>query len=174
AIESLRASELAAITGHLERAFRERTPVFVEVRGGPGSGKTRLRKAVMTAINARRDVEWLVAVSSPIGDPSPLSVVESCSAEWFAATKGGEPTERELRARKWLEQRALQRPVVIIAEDLQWADPSSRALLDQLRTTLERVPVAVLTFARGEQHDEIKPGVRVVHLAPLDNARAAK
>src|SRR5690606_36882297 len=38
AIESLRASELAAITGHLERAFRERTPVFVEVRGGPGSG----------------------------------------------------------------------------------------------------------------------------------------
>src|SRR5690606_23969507 len=47
AIESLRGSELAAITGHLERAFRERTPVFVEVRGGPGAGKTRLRKAVM-------------------------------------------------------------------------------------------------------------------------------
>ena len=174
AIESLRASELAAITGHLERAFRERAPVFVEVRGGPGSGKTRLRKAVMTAINARRDVEWLVAVSSPIGDPAPLSVIQSCSAVWFDAINDGEPTERELRARKWLEQRAMQRPVVIIAEDLQWADPSSRALLDGLRTTLERVPVAVLTFARGEQTDEIKPGVQVVHLAPLDKARAAK
>lgn len=180
-VVSLRGPELAAICDHLERAFRERTPVFVEVRGGPGAGKTRLRKAVMNAINARRDVEWLVAATSPIAEAVPLSLVQSCSAEWYEAitaprhgTCEPDPSQRELRARRWLESRATQRPVVIVVEDLQWADPTSRALLDHLRASLERVPVAVLTFARGERHDEVKPGVEVVYLAPFDHEHAAK
>ncbi|HEY5928583.1 MAG TPA: protein kinase, partial [Kofleriaceae bacterium] len=174
AIESMRAAELAAIDAHLERAFRERTPVFVEVRGGAGSGKTRLRKAVMAAINARRDVEWLVAVTSPVGEPAPLSIVQSCSADWFTATTAGEPTQRDLNARRWLETRATHRPVVVVAEDLQWADPTSRALLAYLRANLERVPVAVLTFARAEQTDPLVPGIEVVTLAPLDDEVAAR
>ncbi|HEY5946421.1 MAG TPA: protein kinase [Kofleriaceae bacterium] len=174
AIESIRPAELAAIDEHLERAFRERTPVFVEVRGGPGSGKTRLRKAVMGAVNARRDVEWLVAVTSPIGEPAPLSIVQSCSAEWFDATTAGEPTQRNLKAKRWLETRATHRPVVVVAEDLQWADPTSRALLDYLRENLERVPVAVLTFARAEQTEPVTAGVELVTLAPLDVEQATR
>lgn len=173
-IGSLRAHELAAIDAHLERAFRERTPVFVEVRGAAGSGKTRLRKAAMAAINARRDVEWLVAETSPVGEPAPLSILQSCSSEWFEAATAGEPTERDLNARRWLEARATHRPVVVVAEDLRWADPTSRALLDYLRTTLEHVPVAILTFVRAEKQDPVPPGVEVVWLAPLDDAQATR
>lgn len=173
-IGSLRARELAAIDAHLERAFRERTPVFVEVRGAAGSGKTRLRKALMAAVNARRDVEWLVAATSPVGEPAPLSLLQSCSSEWFEAATAGEPTERDLNARRWLETRATHRPIVVIAEDLRWADPTSRALIDYLRATLERVPVAILTFVRAEQHDPVPPGVELVWLAPLDDAQATR
>jgi serine/threonine-protein kinase len=185
AISSVRATELTAIVGHLERAFQERRPVFIEVQGGPGSGKTRLRKVVMATIDARRDVEWLVAAASPIGEPAPLSMVASCSAEWFEATsgpkqehdgftpaRGATHTERDLNARRWLETRATHRPVVVVAEDLQWVDPSSRALLDSLRVNLERVPVAVLTFARTDQVESAPGGVEVVWLAPLDDERA--
>jgi len=170
AIESMRAQELAAIDAHLERAFRERTPVFVDVRGTAGSGKTRLRKAVTAAVNARRDVEWLVAMTSPVGEPAPLSIVQSCSAEWFDATTAGEPTQRDLNARRWLETRATHRPIVVVVDDLQWADPTSRALIDTLRTSLERVPVAVLTFSRAERAEPptvTRGGVEVVTLAPL-------
>ncbi|HEX5058134.1 MAG TPA: protein kinase [Kofleriaceae bacterium] len=167
AIESMRAQELAAIDAHLERAFRERTPVFVDVRGSAGSGKTRLRKAVMTAVNARRDVEWLIAVTSPVGEPAPLSIVQSCSTEWFDATTKGDASERNANARRWLETRATHRPIVVVAEDLQWADPTSRALIDFLRVSLERVPVAVLTFSRDEQAGPPPAGVEVVTLAPL-------
>lgn len=174
AIASMRPTELAAIGGHLERAFSERKPVFIEVRGGVGSGKTRLRKAVMAAVNARRDVEWLVAVMSPVGEPAPLSLVQSCSAEWFEATTAGEPGRRELDARRWLETRAVHRPVVVVAEDLQWADATSRALIESLRTTLDHVPVAVLTFARTEQQELPPPGVELVWLAPLDDEQATR
>jgi eukaryotic-like serine/threonine-protein kinase len=173
-IASVRADELAAIDAHFERAFRERTPVCVEVRGGAGSGKTRLRKAVMAAVNARRDVQWLVCTTSPVGEPAPLSLMQSCSTEWFEATTAGEHTQRVANATRWLEQRATQRPVVVVAEDLQWADPSSRALLDSLRTTLERVPVVLLTFTRGEETDPTPPGVELVFLAPLDAERAVR
>jgi eukaryotic-like serine/threonine-protein kinase len=174
AIESLRGKELAAIDGHLERAFRERTPVFVEVRGSAGSGKTRLRKAVMAAVNARRDVEWLVAVTSPVGEPAPLSIVQSCSTEWFDATTAGEASQRNLNARRWLETRATHRPVIVVAEDVQWTDPTSRALLDYLRASLERVPVALLTFGRADQAEPPPPGVHLVMLASLDDEHAAR
>ena len=174
AIASLRAGELARIDAHLERAFRGRTPVFVEVRGAAGSGKTRLRKAVMAQIDARRDVEWLIAQTSPVGEPAPLAIVQSCSAEWFEAVTAGEPTERDLRARRWLEARAMHRPVVLVAEDLRWADPTSRALLDHLRATLERVPVAILTFVRAEPGDPVPPGVDAVWLPPLEPEQATR
>jgi tetratricopeptide (TPR) repeat protein len=174
AIGSLRAAELSAIVDHLEHAFHERRPVFVEVQGGTGSGKTRLRKAVMAQVNARRDVEWLIAVTSPVGEPAPLSIIESCSSEWFEATTAGAHTERDLNARRWLEIRATHRPVVVVAEDLQWADPTSRALLDYLRANLERVPVAVLTFARVDQPESAPDGAHVVWLAPLDDEHAAR
>jgi hypothetical protein len=174
AIESMRAKELAEIDAQLERAFRERTPVFVEVRGEVGSGKTRLRKAVMAAIDARRDVEWLVAAASPIGEPAPLSLLKSASGEWYDAIAAGEATDRNLNARKWLELRATQRPVVIVLEDLQWADPSSRAVLGYLHAALERVPVAVLTFTRADQHALAPAGTHVVWLAPLDDELAAR
>jgi serine/threonine protein kinase/tetratricopeptide (TPR) repeat protein len=173
-IDSLRAAELATIDAHVERAFRERAPVFVEVRGAAGSGKTRLRKAVMAALDARRDIDWMVAATSPVGEPAPLSLVQSCSAEWYAAVTAGDAAYQQLAARRWLERRAIQRPIGIVVEDLQWADPTSRALLDYLRVTLERVPVAVLTFTRGERSDPAPTATHVVYLAPLDAAQAAR
>ena len=97
ALASLRSDEVTAICGHLERAFAERVPVFVEVRGGAGSGKTRVRKAVMAQVRRVRDVEWLLATGTPGGEPAPLSLLQSCSAEWYDAVVGS-VTEAAQRA----------------------------------------------------------------------------
>ncbi|MBA3391099.1 MAG: protein kinase [Deltaproteobacteria bacterium] len=177
-LESLRAEELAAIEGHLEHAFQARQPTFLEVRGQSGSGKTMLRKALVASVIARRDVEWLIALTSPVGEPGPLSVLQSASPEWYDATTHGgtvvAPGERDAGARRWLESRATRRPIVLLVDDLQWADPSSRALLDHLRATLRDVPVAIVSFARPDASVATPPGVHVVSLGPLDDSKAAQ
>jgi serine/threonine protein kinase/tetratricopeptide (TPR) repeat protein len=180
AIETYRARELAAIDAHLERAFRERTPVFVDVRGAAGAGKTRLREAMVAAVGARREVDWLVAVASPVGAPSPLSTVNAASREWYDAATGGgaitDPARRYNAARRWLEARAVRRPIVVVIEDIQWADPSTHGLLEHLRAGLDEVPVAIVTFTRTDDTPTAAPplGVDVVTLGPLDDAAATK
>jgi tetratricopeptide (TPR) repeat protein len=177
-VATYRARELAAVDGHLERSFRERVPVCVEIRGAAGSGKTRLREALIAAVGARREVEWLVAVASPVGAPAPLATLAAASPEWYEAATGGgaitDPQRRHTAARRWLEARATRRPVVVIVEDVQWADPSTRALLDHLRAGLDDVPVGIVSFLRDDTGGTAPapPGVEVVTLGPLDDTAA--
>ena len=177
-INDLRANELAAVDAALERSFQARKPVFIEVRGVPGAGKTRLRRALVAGVRARREVDWLIATMSPVGEPAPLSIVTSASAEWYEATmksgRAAEPVDRDAAARRWLEARATRRPVVLVVEDVQWADPTSRALLEYLRATLAEVPISIVTFARGDATSPVPPGVELVWLGPLDDDKATR
>jgi tetratricopeptide (TPR) repeat protein len=175
-IHELRAVELAELDAHVERSFQERKPVFVEVRGLPGAGKTRMRMALVSSVTARRDVDWLIASMSPVGEPAPLSVISGASPEWHEATvrDGVEPSARYQAARRWLEARATRRPIVLVVEDVQWADPSSRTLLEHLQATLQDVPVSVITFSRGDGTKNVPDGVNLVWLGPIDDERASR
>jgi tetratricopeptide (TPR) repeat protein len=65
---------------------------------------------------------------------------------------------------------------VVVVDDVQWADPSTRGLLDHLRAGLDEVPVAIVTFTRTDEGDGVAPpapGVEVVTLGPLDDSAAA-
>jgi len=177
-IAELRTKELALVDAALDRSFQERKPVFVEVRGVPGAGKTRLRRALVAAVRSRREVDWLIATMSPVGEPAPLSIITSASSEWYEATmktgRVAEPVDRNAAARRWLEMRATRRPVVLVVEDVQWADPTSHSLLDYLRATLAEVPVAIVTFARGDATSPVPRGVELVWLGPLDDDKAMR
>src|SRR4029079_19351441 len=97
-IAELRTKELALVAAALDRSFQERKPVFVEVRGVPGAGKTRLRRALVAAVRSRREVDWLIATMSRVGEPAPLSIITSASSEWYEATmktgRVAEPVDR--------------------------------------------------------------------------------
>jgi len=177
-INDLRANELATIDKHLERSFQERVPVFIEVRGMPGAGKTRLRRALIASVRGRREVDWMIATMTPVGEPAPLSVVASASQEWYeATTRIGKPAasiDHNAAARRWLEVRATRRPVILVVEDTQWADPTSRNLLDYLRASLGALPVAIITFSRADAHAPVPDGVELVYLGPLDDEKAAR
>ena len=78
-----------------------------------------------------------------------------------------------------VETIAIDRPLVIAAEDLHWADPSSILALDRLATSIEHLPVLLLCTARPAPRsteltslvgsfDAIE-GARIV-LGPLDGA----
>ena len=79
-----------------------------------------------------------------------------------------------LAARRWLEMRAMHRPVVVIAEDLQWADAIvARAPRASARRAAEGVPVAVLTFVRAtEQRSRRRPATTSCGSRPLDDEAA--
>jgi serine/threonine protein kinase/tetratricopeptide (TPR) repeat protein len=172
----VRPGELAQLEGFARACFEGRTPTFVDVRGPAGSGKSRLREALVAHVSERREVDWLIARSAPLGEAAPLSLLRSAEPAWFeAATRGGgaDRTTTLTQARRWLEARATRRPVGLIFEDLQWADEMSRALVGHLVGHLEAVPVLVVTFARDDGGKPTR-GAHLVTLGPLDDEAAMR
>jgi tetratricopeptide (TPR) repeat protein len=170
-----RAREVARLEAIARACFEQREPRVVEVLGGPGLGKTRLRESFVARVAERRDVEWLVACAAPLGEAAALSLVRSASTDWFDAVsrlpRGASRKDTLAAARGWLEERAARRPVAILFDDLQWADEVSRAVVADLATTLGGLPVLVVVFSRETASLN---GAEVIELGPLDDAIALR
>ncbi|MCL4227344.1 MAG: protein kinase [Myxococcales bacterium] len=170
-----RARELARLEILARACFEARVPRVVEIRGGPGLGKSHLRESFRARVAERRDVEWLVACAAPLGEAAALSLVRAASAEWFEAASrtpaGADRAATLAAARRWLEQRAARRPVAVLFDDLQWADEVSRALVAELATSLDGVPVLVVVLTREPAG---LPGAELIELGPLDDTTALR
>jgi ATP/maltotriose-dependent transcriptional regulator MalT len=169
-----------ALTDVVAGAFRA-----VAVRGEPGIGKTLL----LTELAARADDRALTVYAGratefeqdvPFGvfidalehlladdpDSEPLAAL-TAAAGW----SGGEPAEldryRLFRGvRAVLEARAADRPIVLILDDLHWADPASVQLTEYLLRRPPRTPVLIALAHRSAQPP---PGLADA-LARLDSA----
>jgi predicted ATPase/class 3 adenylate cyclase len=75
--------------------------------------------------------------------------------------------------RRLLEQVARERPLVVIFDDLQWAEPALLDLLDYLLRSCRDAPILVLCLARSDLLDERSewaarlPNATMLHLPPL-------
>jgi class 3 adenylate cyclase/tetratricopeptide (TPR) repeat protein len=94
----------------------------------------------------------------------------------------GERNAQELTwaAQQWAEQLADTQPLVLLFEDVQWADEPLLDLIEQLIRSLRTVPVLVVAIARPELLDT-RPswggGIRrasTVDLVPLDPTESAE
>jgi len=56
-----------------------------------------------------------------------------------------------LSSRRFFERLALTRPLVLVFEDLQWADESTVALIEHLFPLINRVPLLICAVSRFEQ-----------------------
>jgi class 3 adenylate cyclase/predicted ATPase len=54
----------------------------------------------------------------------------------------------------WVERLAADRPVVVVIDDLHWADPSTRELSEDLLSVTDRAPVLVATAFRSDPSSE--------------------
>ena len=162
-------------------------PRFVLVDGEPGIGKSRLAAEVTAAANGARVAwgrchedddapalwPWRQVLAALTGDPEAVLAGPDDGA--FAAF------ERMLRA---LVDASASGRVVVVLDDLHWADPASLRLLSFLAVELQHGPIAVLTTCRPVDDDPVlaqvratlarTPGFAHVDLGPLDEAATAQ
>ncbi|MBP2323156.1 DNA-binding SARP family transcriptional activator [Kibdelosporangium banguiense] len=200
-----RAEELAVLRQAMEAAFTGRTGLGI-VEGEPGVGKTRILQEAAADANQRGAL--VVWASCLEGDGAPsmwpweqalTTVLDSLPApareKWLGGELGGliearndhaAPAASGSRAQFRLfeqvvtviGQAASQRPMLLIIDDLQWADTASLQLFGHLATRLpassaiigalrDRAPTPGSEFSRVLAAASRQPGHRRIRLGPL-------
>lgn len=128
----------------------------------------KLRAAVLSAIADEKDARWVESHLRPlVGLEIETGLGGDRRGEAFAAW------------RRFLEALAEQRPLVLVVEDLHWADDGLLDFLDELVDWLSGVPLLVVCSARPELLER-RPGwgggklnASTLGLAPLSNDKTA-
>jgi DNA-binding SARP family transcriptional activator/nucleoside-triphosphatase THEP1 len=197
-----RTDELATLVGAATRAAAGRGSAVV-VSGEAGIGKTRLVEELVAAPEAAGFVVgWARCHESASGAPYwgytqiaeqilDADLVSVASRAGISAVGGGVHTidpaadRHALHASMVAALRSVTRPMLILVDDLQWADASSLRVLELVTTVLPSIPVLVVATVRPVGPDAPTPlvaclselarvpGARRVELAGLSVAEVA-
>jgi class 3 adenylate cyclase len=84
-------------------------------------------------------------------------VVERVAGALGWSESAADPPGTFWAVRELLAAAAVERPLVIVLEDIQWAEPIFLDLIEHLAQTLDGVPVLIVALARGDLL-EVRPG----------------
>ena len=201
-----REGELDELRTAFDRAARRSALELVTILGEAGVGKSRLAQELAGSLGERatvlvgrcvtrsegmsfrpmRDVmrqvagnETLEAVLRFLSDEPEREVV----ARRVLAAIGAIEVEGILEEgfwafRKLLEAGARERPLVVLFEDIHWAEPTFLDFLDYLANSSTRSPILVVCLARAELLEtrpawaEERDGVATIKLLPLGGAES--
>ena len=169
--------EIAGLLAVLDDAVGARAARLATVIAWPGLGKSRLATELTRRIRERADiveVRFVADAGSSFGpiaqavrnavDPTTLDLGPDSErvGATIAALCGGLPagsTEQVFWAiRRALEGLAASRPVVMVLDDVHWAEPAMLDLLEHLAEWMRDAPVLLLALARLELRD-IRPSL---------------
>jgi class 3 adenylate cyclase len=196
-----RDSELADLNRIVSRVALHDESWLVTVLGVAGIGKSRLVTEFLAAIEGQYVVlegqcpsfssggtfwplmevlgqladDWRARVTRLFGDgPEGAQVVERlATAVGDSARQTGLP-DIVWATRRLIEELSCDKPVVLVWEDLQWAEPMFLEFLDLLASRLTSVPVLMLCVSRPELLSSSpawgggRGGVMTMELSPLD------
>jgi class 3 adenylate cyclase/tetratricopeptide (TPR) repeat protein len=189
--------ERRQIMGAFERALTERSCQLVTVLGPAGVGKSRLVADVIDTLHGAATVA--VGRCLPYGDGLtwwPLAealgangLLEQVGADEPAVPRAAEvlkPTgeavgteEAFWAMRRTLEALARRQPLVLVVDDLQWAQPTFMDFLDHVAVRARDVPLVLLAMARPELRDarpdwgQGRPNAALMVLKPLADEETA-
>ncbi len=194
-----RADELRRLTAALDDTVAAQTARLVTVIGDPGVGKSRLAAEFVGAqrgirvVQARCDIEQTVALAPivevlrardldadiPVGVPERDRMLRDLKG--LAAGVPGSVEETFWALRRFVEALASGGPLVIVLDDLHWADTLLLDFVEHLAEWVQEVPVLVVALARPELR-EFRPDLvtvsqwvsEAVHLGGLDPGATAE
>jgi len=190
-----RAAELAALQAAFDQAARDRAPRLVTVLGPPGIGKSRLTLELTRGLDGEARVLTGRCLSYGEGItflPLTEIVRELDLGKALAGEDDATLVEGQLRAavglaeatgsieetfwavRKLVEALAREQPLVLVLEDIHWAEPTFLDLIEYLADWTRDVALLIVCLARGELLD-VRPSWRGARLAlePLSETEAA-
>ncbi len=153
--------ELGRIRQAFAQAIADRRCRLVTVLGPPGIGKSRLVREV--AGDLRREAVVLSGRCLPYGEGItfwPLREIFTAAGadnEIDAALGAGAAEEIFLAVRRVVEGRARERPLVLIFEDIHWAEPTLLDLIEHLAEWTRDVELLIICLSRPELLD-VRPG----------------
>jgi class 3 adenylate cyclase len=136
---------------------------------GGREADAKLRRAVTAALGETKDADWVHAHLRPL-------VVASSDHE-FA---GDRRAEAFAAWRRFFEALAEQRPLVLVLEDVHWADDTLLDFVEHLVEWATEVPLLVLATTRPELLDRTpawaasKPRSDTLLLAPLSDEQTSR
>ena len=191
-----RVVELARLRSAVDQVMLERSCRVVTVLGDAGVGKSRLAAELVTSLG--EDAQVLEGRCLPYGNGITywplveivhrLDLDEVLSGEPDGQTVHGRLLEAVGRAephsrsdelywafRRLLETLARTRPLLLVLDDVQWAEPAFLDLIEYLAGWTRDAPILVCCLARSDLA-ELRPawaGTPTIQLAPLerDDAR---
>jgi class 3 adenylate cyclase/tetratricopeptide (TPR) repeat protein len=148
-----RENELAQLQRAFDHAVSERVAYLFTLLGPAGIGKSRL----VRELHDRVDAILLSGRCLPYGEGItywPLTEIEQLASELdFDANRD----EIALQTRRILEGMSRGRPLVVVFDDLQWAEPTFLDLIDHVSDLARDAPMLLVCVARPELLD-VRPG----------------
>jgi class 3 adenylate cyclase/tetratricopeptide (TPR) repeat protein len=179
-------------------SFVEREPELIQWRQGRclpyGEGITFW--ALSEIIKAQAGIlesDGSEQASNKLGAAIEEMIEDESEREWFKArlgplvgVKSSEETEIVERGesftawRRFLEAEACRRPLILVFEDLHWADPATVEFIEHLVDWSDNVPLFVICVARPELYDNHpgwgggKHNSNTIGLSPLSDDETAE
>jgi class 3 adenylate cyclase/tetratricopeptide (TPR) repeat protein len=202
-----RKAECAMLREAFDEVVESRTPQLVTILGPAGIGKSRLARAMVDAVGNRAEVVagrclpygegityWPLAeivrrlagraeeraIANAAGATPEATMIAERMVRVIGTAPGGVPIEEgHWAARRLFEIRAAKRPLVVLVDDLHWAETTLIELLEHVATFATGVPLLLVSLARPELLDRRPtwPGTgdrhTVIELGPLGADEAA-
>jgi class 3 adenylate cyclase/tetratricopeptide (TPR) repeat protein len=149
-----RENELAQLQRAFDHAVSERVPYLFTILGSAGIGKSRLLREFLSGV----DATVLTGRCLPYGEGITYwPLVEMFGGEPEAVDLDANRDEIALATRRRLEATARERPLVVLLDDLQWAEPTFLDLVDHVTDLARDAPMLLACLARPDLLDS-RPG----------------
>jgi len=152
-----RAGDLALLDRMLDRVIAGQVCQLVALLGDPGVGKSRLVRAFGERAQQRAVVLYGCcpsygsgAAAQVVGQLADQGTAAAGTETWPSGTLPADPLAVFSGMRSLLEGLARRRPVVVVVDDLHWAEPAIAELVEYLRTFTHEAAVLLVVTARPQ------------------------
>ena len=157
-----RTLELEQLRQGFDRTVRERRCHLFTLLGSAGVGKSRLVSEFLRGVDAEVATGRCLDYGEGITFWPVVSVLKQLgprAEDTLARVVGGASLPNEIFAavRLFLESLAVDRPLVVVFDDIHWGEPTFLDLIDHIADISRGAPLLVLCIARPELLDK-RPG----------------